>query len=420
MVWSENETQIGDPMNLCRTGASVVFSLAVAMAQSLPPAEYQVNSAPIALSLNGMAGDAYVPASDVAWIGGQASVMLEVGVPSGNVTVLAYELGDLVSASSGAYITPGGQIINMAMGATFVSVDVSAMIVGNQFVLQVPTSQVASFAFQALVTDSAHPDGFRVSAPAVLQVTSPTGVDLSGSIDLAAMASNALYVVEASKFVFADPLDQVGAPSNLVSGVASLTSASVGQMTRQVEIDGDSLRVLCNGVPVASVYDLFPVSFNEIGVLRLETETPVSMIVAGMYLAPPLLVTHKTDAGKVVKTISPYPVQPGQPPVPTFTSAQANAQLEAQSPGITSRITEVAPPDPAYWCHGYTFLEAGTNRGIYGRDVPRILSQNGYQQLTMPPEVASPGDVAIYKAPNGDVLHSGVVSGVSAGGVPTE
>jgi hypothetical protein len=367
-----------------------------------PPAEYQQNSAQIALTLNGHQGDAYAPASDVAWIGGSASVTLEVsGQPTG-VTLLAYEAEELVSRNQGAFVTSAGQLINLAMGPSLVTADITGAISNGVFHLPIPTSLPGIFALQALVTDASHPDGFRLSAPVILQVTVPTHTYLQGAVDLATLSSNAIDVVAVHGISYNDELALGEAPSTLVNGVATLTSATVGTMTQAVVIDGTLGQIRVGGVPVTTLHDLFPVGVAESGVLELTCEAPVSVTVSNMYLAPLALTTYKTDKGRVIPT-GPYPF-------PTLTSAQALAKIEEQSPGLTSRITEVAAPDPDYWCHSFVFLPPGVEKGIWGHWVDVILRDNNYYRSDAVPFIVRPGDVVVYRDAQGNVLHTGVVT----------
>jgi hypothetical protein len=76
------------------------------------------------------------------------------------------------------------------------------------------------------------------------------------------------------------------------------------------------------------------------------------------------------------------------------------ATLEAE---YANRIIRVAPFDPTHSCHGWTFT--GGRFFVSGKDVDRILQENGYVEVSDP----GVGDVIIYRNSEDQVMHSGVV-----------
>jgi hypothetical protein len=388
-------------VKISRTFAVQVLFSSLAWCQS-PPAEYQVNSAEVALTLNGQQGDAHAPASDVAWIGGSASITLEVSSQPTSVTLIAYESELLVSRSKGAFITASGQIINLAMGPSLVTVDVSAAMPSGVLQLPIPTALPGIFAFQALVTDASHPDGFRLSAPVILQVAVPTHTYLNGQVDLANLSARVFNVDAVHGVSFTNSYELSGESSSLTTGVARLSSPTLGTLTQTVVVDGTLGQILVGGVPATTIHDVFPVTFAEGGLFELTCEDPVSLTIAGMYLAPLTLTTYKTDLGTVIPT--------GGKAQPSITAQMADNYINSTSPGLRNRITQVAPPDPDYQCHGYTFLPPGVEKQLSPVLVEKILAENNYVRTDQVPCIIRPGDVIVYRDAEGRILHTGVVT----------
>lgn len=65
-------------------------------------------------------------------------------------------------------------------------------------------------------------------------------------------------------------------------------------------------------------------------------------------------------------------------------------------------------------CHGWVFT--GGKHVVQGADVPAILADNGYFEVTDP----QPNDIAIYRDPKGAVAHTGLVRGSLAESVMVE
>jgi hypothetical protein len=77
--------------------------------------------------------------------------------------------------------------------------------------------------------------------------------------------------------------------------------------------------------------------------------------------------------------------------------------IQLDRPELRQRSIRTAPPDPTYDCHGWVF--ATGRYWIKSRDVPQILTDNGYHVTNEPRE----SDLAIYYDQQGQVVHSGIV-----------
>lgn len=75
------------------------------------------------------------------------------------------------------------------------------------------------------------------------------------------------------------------------------------------------------------------------------------------------------------------------------------------------QVLRLAPPDPSYNCHGWVF--AGGFYWIPAPEVPRVLEDNGYQQVSVPAE----GDLVVFYE-RGETVHSAIVCGHTANGEP--
>lgn len=91
---------------------------------------------------------------------------------------------------------------------------------------------------------------------------------------------------------------------------------------------------------------------------------------------------------------------------PTVTLAEADASFRARH--FPEGSIQTAPPDPSYVCHDWTFLDDAS--AIRRGDVDDILDRAGYLQTTTP----RPGDVIVYRGPDGSVMHTGRVKAIGA------
>ncbi|MEU7633028.1 hypothetical protein AB0C34_24130 [Nocardia sp. NPDC049220] len=80
------------------------------------------------------------------------------------------------------------------------------------------------------------------------------------------------------------------------------------------------------------------------------------------------------------------------------------------------QLEPLAPINPHYNCHGYTFSRDGEAGWLAGRWVDGILSDNGFRRIS-DVGAAAPGDVVVYRDAGSVVTHSGVVAGVTSGEV---
>lgn len=78
------------------------------------------------------------------------------------------------------------------------------------------------------------------------------------------------------------------------------------------------------------------------------------------------------------------------------------------------KLVRLADPTDKYDCHGYTFLDS---KGVLNEEqAALILRDNGYVKTSTP----KVGDVVIYRDKAGAIVHSGLVSVVSADGQVTK
>lgn len=73
------------------------------------------------------------------------------------------------------------------------------------------------------------------------------------------------------------------------------------------------------------------------------------------------------------------------------------------------RLMRLEGPDDTCNCHGYVFT--GGKHWVLGRDVPAILRDNGYFEVSEP----QPGDIAVYRDVEGIVAHTGMVRAAGQG-----
>ncbi len=73
------------------------------------------------------------------------------------------------------------------------------------------------------------------------------------------------------------------------------------------------------------------------------------------------------------------------------------------------RLMRLDGPDDTCNCHGYVFT--GGKHWVLGRDVPAILRDNGYFEVSEP----QAGDIAVYRDVEGIVAHTGMVRAAGQG-----
>ncbi|MCS6977824.1 MAG: hypothetical protein NZM31_12570 [Gemmatales bacterium] len=94
-------------------------------------------------------------------------------------------------------------------------------------------------------------------------------------------------------------------------------------------------------------------------------------------------------------------------PVFCFLTAEPNPWIDLATKRcekeFSGSLMRVAAPHVGYSCHGWTFAAGRCH--IPGDEVPKILRDNGYRQVTEP----QVGDVIAYLDDVGRVLHTGIV-----------
>jgi hypothetical protein len=117
--------------------------------------------------------------------------------------------------------------------------------------------------------------------------------------------------------------------------------------------------------------------------------------------------TARTDAGR--------PVPLGGPDRPRGADAVGGSELRVlRGLGFIDRVARRAPASDESNCHGWVF--AGGRFWVLPRYVEAILQGNGYRPVADP----RPGDLAVYRGPDGTVWHSAVVRAARAGAVRVE
>jgi hypothetical protein len=99
-------------------------------------------------------------------------------------------------------------------------------------------------------------------------------------------------------------------------------------------------------------------------------------------------------------------------PVPLVPELLARERTLLRPHLLNTGLVRLAPPSADCNCHGWVFLDG--RYWLPTREVELILRDNGYQPVTDP----HPGDLVIYRAPDGEAGHSGVVLALDEGGRP--
>jgi len=191
-------------MNQSRHVQAAALMLAAAcqtlLSAQAPLPEYAINSPAITLSVDGTHGDAFTPANAMVWVGGRSEISLVLGAGFQSAAVMGFDPEGIVSRSTGATVTTGGQLITLPLSIGFVVANVS----GNVS-LSIPTGSPATYGFQALVVDPTHPDDYRLSAPFVVRVQIPVADNFSSSVSMDRLESHIFTVHEALGFDYPSP-----------------------------------------------------------------------------------------------------------------------------------------------------------------------------------------------------------------------
>jgi hypothetical protein len=86
---------------------------------------------------------------------------------------------------------------------------------------------------------------------------------------------------------------------------------------------------------------------------------------------------------------------------------------------VLTGLSTLGPPTGRYNCHGLVFGSRRTNIPPCGMrddvEIDALLSRDEYERISGLPRL---GDIAIYRAPSGEIQHSGFVSRVEQLGEP--
>ncbi|MGW4718970.1 CHAP domain-containing protein [Nocardia sp. NPDC004260] len=136
---------------------------------------------------------------------------------------------------------------------------------------------------------------------------------------------------------------------------------------------------------------------------------------------PITLRTHTTDGGTVIPPRTLSEATAGAPPPfdPWIFRSRAGLtelfRMNIESGVRLDRLESLAPINPHYNCHGYTFSRDGEAGWLGGGWVDWILKDNGFRRIDI--GAAVPGDVVVYRNADSVVTHSGVVADVTSGDV---
>ncbi len=132
--------------------------------------------------------------------------------------------------------------------------------------------------------------------------------------------------------------------------------------------------------------------------------TPDSPAAAQRPIAPDPSLRATTDAGRPVPL---YRRTESAPPSAALRDVRRAAVVASR---LDEGLIRTGEASDDCNCHGWVFT--GGRAWIIGADVPAILHDNGYSLVTDP----RPGDLVVYRGPDGMIAHSGVVRAAGAGG----
>ncbi len=135
----------------------------------------------------------------------------------------------------------------------------------------------------------------------------------------------------------------------------------------------------------------------------IQQATEELMLIHGVSGGVPLEDVHLyTDKGRPIRIALPVETRDEA----TIAAAEWNYLTSTKH---ISNVIQRGHGDDRSNCHGWVF--SGGRYLIGGRDVPAILEDNGYQEVTEP----RPGDLVVYRDDEGVVTHTGVVRYVTPG-----
>jgi len=129
--------------------------------------------------------------------------------------------------------------------------------------------------------------------------------------------------------------------------------------------------------------------------LELVTQLPE------MELAPG--VSAYTDRGSAL------PLWKAAPETATTPSETEGNFVRTQR--LDLKVIQTSPPDLNYNCHGWIF--AAGQHWVRGKSIDQILRENDYRAVTQP----QPGDLAVYRDPQGEVAHTALVRMINPDGM---
>lgn len=84
-----------------------------------------------------------------------------------------------------------------------------------------------------------------------------------------------------------------------------------------------------------------------------------------------------------------------------------HASMERWKKKFPNELHRPVGPSHKYNCHGLTFASRRTEVEN-PQDILKILEDDDYRKVS--PDTVLPGDIVIYYGPEGDVIHSGIVT----------
>jgi hypothetical protein len=207
------------------------------------------------------------------------------------------------------------------------------------------------------------------------------------------LALVALFALAGGVGYACDQSQLLGQPALILAGVALtlLLFRSPTSIAGRPVVQGVGLVLLSSVLLGAQLYRLDQNLENEL----LQTDFVLAQMTDPIDENSPPALVATTDAGHSVPLFH-----------VSADAAAVSAEEEArylQSLCLQAKVIQTGPAEVHYNCHGWVFAEG--RFWVRGKAVDTILQDNAYQIVEQP----RPGDVAVFRNPQGEVTHSGVV-----------
>jgi hypothetical protein len=190
----------------------------------------------------------------------------------------------------------------------------------------------------------------------------------------------------------------------------------INNVTKELYYDSGTTGVIYHGtgpIGLATIFGALPSQpTGDYIAVWMDFSSPLTLSMSNVQLlsCAPREPEYKTDEGNDVTT-SPSSGRPNPTPHDI-----KNREDWYKSQGVEP-ITPVMDATNTYNCHGWTFTCG--KRWVDNSEVDKILTDNGYTKHKEG-EAVHAFDVVVYRGPNNEALHTGVVTGVDANGKPTQ